>query len=64
MSVCRNLFAGIRLEENRGREGVGYKLCQLIDTGGALRDISAGGFVAERELFHQLCAFLAGLESK
>lgn len=40
----------------------GVKLVQTVNEGGGIRNVSTGGYGTKRELYHQLTAYLAGIE--
>lgn len=42
----------------------GVRLVQMANDGGGIRTISTGGYGTKRDLYHQLQAFLAGMEGK
>ena len=42
----------------------GWQLQQIVSDGGGVRTISSGGYIPKRELYHQMQAFLSGLESR
>lgn len=41
----------------------GWQLQQIVSAGGGCKVISEGGYVPKRELFHQIHAFIKGLET-
>ena len=41
----------------------GVKLSRMVSTGGAIRNISTGGYGTKRELYEWMTAFLAGLST-
>jgi hypothetical protein len=56
--ICRANVGNYHLDGAYG----GYKLCQMVNDGGGVRDVTSG-YVSKRELYNLMQAFLSGIES-